>query len=173
MTTCVYTIGHSTRSLEDFVGLLSLFGVRLIADVRSIPHSAHSPQFDIAALQRSLPERGISYVHLAELGGFRQPKPASLNCGWRNERFRGYVDYMQTQEFADGVDRLSVLARRSRTAIMCAEAVPWRCHRSLIADALLIRGIDVIDIIGAHSAGPHRLTPFASVRGTSVTYPAS
>lgn len=172
MTTCLYTIGHSTRSLEDFVGLLAPFGVEVLADVRSVPRSAHNPQFDLAALQRSLPERGIRYLHLSELGGFRQSKPASVNCGWRNERFRGYADYMQTSEFRDALNRLIVLARASRTAIMCAEAVPWRCHRSLIGDALLVRGVDVVDIIAAGSVKQHRLTPFATVKGTDVRYPA-
>jgi uncharacterized protein (DUF488 family) len=172
MTTCVYTIGHSNRSIEDFMALLTAFAVEVVADVRSVPHSAHNPQFDIASLQRSLRANEIRYMHLVELGGFRQVSPDSPNGGWRNARFRGYADYMQTAEFAAAMDRLVDETRAASTAIMCAEAVPWRCHRSLIADALLVRGIDVVDIIGTGPVKPHRLTPFANVEGEKTTYPA-
>jgi len=158
--------------MGDFLALLTAHAVELVADVRSVPHSAHNPQFDIVALQRSLRANDMRYVHLAELGGFRRVSPDSPNGGWRNARFRGYADYMQTDEFAAAVDRLIGQARAASTAIMCAEAVPWRCHRSLIADALLIRGIDVVDIIGPGPVKPHRLTPFANVDGRTITYPA-
>jgi uncharacterized protein (DUF488 family) len=172
VTTRIYTIGHSNRSTEDFLALLTAHAVELVADVRSVPHSAHNPQFDIVALRRSVREEGMRYVHLAELGGFRHVVPDSPNGGWRNVRFRGYADYMQTGEFAVAVNALVEEARAASTAIMCAEAVPWRCHRSLIADALVVRGIDVIDIIGPGSDRPHRLTPFARVDGRTITYPA-
>ena len=172
MTTRVYTIGHSNRSVEDFIALLTALAVEVVADVRSVPHSAHNPQFDIVALQRSLRDNDIRYVHLAELGGFRHVSPGSANAGWRNARFRGYADYMLTAEFTAAMDRLVHEAGAASTAIMCAEAVPWRCHRSLIADALLVRGIDVVDIIGPGPVKPHRLTPFARVEGGTLTYPA-
>ena len=172
VTTRVYTIGHSNRSVEEFIALLTALVVEIVMDVRSVPHSAHNPQFDIAALQRSLRANGIRYVHLVELGGFRHVSPDSPNGGWQNARFRGYADYMQTVEFAAAVDHLVDEARAASTAIMCAEAVPWRCHRSLIADALLVRGTDVVDIIGPGPVKPHRLTPFAKVEGEMISYPA-
>ncbi len=154
------------------MGLLREFAVQRVVDVRSIPHSAHNPQFDTHALRRSLPEAGINYVHMTGLGGFRRPDPASVNIGWRNESFRAFADYMQTEEFAAALDQLIVLARAESVAIMCAEAVPWRCHRSLIADALLVRGLEVVHIHGHGTAKPHRLTPFARVEGATITYPA-
>jgi uncharacterized protein (DUF488 family) len=172
VTTRVYTIGHSNRSVEDFIALLAALVVETVVDVRSVPHSAHNPQFDIVALQRSLRENDICYVHLVELGGFRHVSPDSPNGGWRNARFRGYADYMQTAEFTAAMDHLVDEAGAASIAIMCAEAVPWRCHRSLIADALLVRGIDVVDIIGPGPVKPHRLTPFAKVEGGTITYPA-
>lgn len=172
MSTVVYTIGHSTRSATEFVALLSEYGIELVADVRSIPHSAHNPQFDEIALQQTLHEADIRYRHFAGLGGFRHISADSLNAGWRNKSFRAYADYMQTDEFADALQELIVECRKAPTAIMCAEAVPWRCHRSLIADALLVRGIDVIDILAPSSTRKHALTSFAKVEGDVITYPA-
>jgi uncharacterized protein (DUF488 family) len=172
MRPLVYTVGHSTRSAIEFVALLCEYGIALVADVRSVPHSAHNPQFDIVALQQSLPDSGIRYLHFTGLGGFRHTSPDSPNTGWRNESFRAYADYMQTEAFAESLRALIVEALAAPTAIMCAEAVPWRCHRSLIADALVVRGIDVVDIIGRSSARRHALTPFAKVEGDVITYPA-
>ena len=123
-------------------------------------------------MQRSLPARGIDYLHMPELGGLRKPKPDSTNTGWRNVSFRGYADYMQTDEFWTAIDRLIDLARQRRLAIMCAEVVPWRCHRSLVADALTVRGVEVKHITGAGEPSPHRLTPFARVEDGRITYPA-
>jgi Protein of unknown function, DUF488 len=167
----VLTIGHSTRTIEAFLGLLQAHGVIRVVDVRTMPRSRYCPQFDQAALLRSLKKAGLEYIHLPGLGGLRRPKRDSLNTGWRNASFRGYADYMQTPEFEQSLEELIRLASRERVAVMCAEAVPWRCHRSLIADALLIRGVRVEDIMSATSRQVHSLTPFAKVQGTTVTYP--
>ncbi len=145
--------------------------IELLVDVRTLPASRRMPHFGKAALERSLPARGIAYVHMPELGGLRKPKSDSVNLGWRNPSFRGYADYMQTDEFWSAIDRLRELARARRVAIMCAEAVPWRCHRSLIADALLVRGVEVRDITGVGEPTVHSLTPFARVEGERITYP--
>ena len=168
----IYTIGHSTRSLEELVELLQANGVDLLADVRTAPGSRRLPHFARASLAAELPKQGIAYVHLSELGGLRRPRRDSVNTGWRNESFRGYADYMSTDAFAEGIDRLLVLAGHHRVAIMCAEAVPWRCHRSLIGDALLVRGVEVLDIVGPGKPRPHALTPFAVVREAEITYPS-
>jgi uncharacterized protein (DUF488 family) len=168
----VMTIGHSTRTLEDFIGLLNAHGVNCVVDVRTVPRSRHNPQFNKDSLPDSLKRAGLIYVHLPELGGLRHARPDSVNIGWRNASFRGYADYMQTPEFERGLQELIGLAKRERVALMCAEAVPWRCHRSLIADALLVRGIRVEDILSATRHQIHTLTPFAKVCGTTVTYPA-
>jgi len=167
----VLTIGHSTRSLEDFLDLLRAHGVKRLADVRTVPRSRHNPQFNREALPESLGAAGIRYVHMPGLGGLRHARRDSPNTGWRNASFRGYADYMQTPEFAVNLEELVKLAGRGQIAIMCAEAVPWRCHRSLIADALLARGVRVEHILSATRRQPHALTPFAKVHGTSVTYP--
>ena len=167
----ILTIGHSTRTIDEFVSLLKANGVQRLIDVRSIPKSRHVPQFNRELLARSLRGRGIAYVHLKSLGGRRHAKKESVNLGWRNASFRGFADYMATEEFRSGLDRLLKLARSKRSAITCAEAVPWRCHRSLIADALLVRKISVLDIIGPGKPRPHKLTPFARVRGSQVSYP--
>jgi len=140
--------------------------------VCTVPASRRVPHFAKAALERSLPEHGIEYVHMPELGGLRKPRPHSINTGWRNASFRGYADYMQTDEFWAGIDRVIALARRYRLAVMCAEAVPWRCHRSLIADALTVRGVEVRHIIDMSEPALHRLTPFARVGGDRITYTA-
>lgn len=166
------TIGHSTRTLDEFIGLLQAHGVTCVADVRTVPRSRHNPQFNKTSMPRSLKKAGLSYVHLPGLGGLRHAKSDSLNVGWRNASFRGYADYMQTPEFEQSLDELVQLANREQIALMCAEAVPWRCHRSLIADALLIRGIRTEDIMSPTRRQVHTLTPFAKVRGTVITYPA-
>lgn len=167
----VLTIGHSTRSIEEFLSILAAHGVERLVDVRSIPKSRRVPQFNSDALAASLRAHGISYVHLQTLGGRRQAKKDSVNTGWHNTSFRGYADYMATSEFRAGLERLLALAREERTVIMCAEAVPWRCHRSLIGDALLIGGVQVEDIMSASSRREHLLTPFAKVDGLAISYP--
>jgi uncharacterized protein (DUF488 family) len=168
----VFTLGHSTRSIDAFLAMLHGHGVQSLLDVRTVPKSRHNPQFARDALASALRASGIAYDHVPALGGLRRARPDSANTGWRNTSFRGYADYMQTPEFAAAIDALVARARLQTVACMCAEAVPWRCHRSLIADALIVRGVDVADITGPASLRPHRLTPFASVTGTTVTYPA-
>jgi len=167
----VLTIGHSNRPLEEFLHLLQAHGVTLLADVRKMPGSRTNPQFNGDTLQEALGAAGIGYVHLAGLGGLRRRRPDSLNGGWRNASFQGYADYMQTPEFEKSLEELLDLSRGQRPAVMCAEAVPWRCHRSLIADALVVRGIRVEDIFTASRTKPHVLKPFAHVEGTRITYP--
>lgn len=169
--TTIYTIGHSTRPIDELIDLLSRHGVEVLVDVRSVPRSRRNPQFEQHALRRSLESAGIAYRLMQRLGGLRRPAADSINSGWRNESFRGYADYMQTDAFAEALDELIELGTRQRAAVMCAEAVPWRCHRSLIADALLVRGFSVTDIIDGKSARAHALTPFARVEGTRITYP--
>ena len=168
----VFTVGHSTRSIEEFLSILETHGVKRLVDVRTIPKSRRVPQFNSDALAISLQGRGIDYVHLQNLGGLRHARKDSVNLGWRNASFRGYADYMATDEFRAGLDRLLQLAGEKRTAIMCAEAVPWKCHRSLIGDALLVRGVQVEDILSATSLRKHELTSFANVDGLDVSYPA-
>jgi uncharacterized protein (DUF488 family) len=168
----VSTIGHSTHPIEEFTRILQAHGIRQLIDVRTIPRSRHNPQFNRDNLPASLQASGIQYQHLPGLGGLRHAKPDSVNNGWRNASFRGYADYMQTPEFQVNLEDLMRLARMAPTAIMCAEAVPWRCHRSLIADALVARGVEVLEILSATKAQPHALTPFAKVHGEQVTYPA-
>ncbi|HEX6056338.1 MAG TPA: DUF488 domain-containing protein [Intrasporangium sp.] len=168
----MHTIGHSTRPLEDFLGTLRAHDLSSLVDIRTVPKSRHNPQFHIDSLSRTLPGAGIEYRHLPSLGGLREPRKDSPNRGWRNVSFRGYADYMGTPEFASGIEDLLVLARAQPTVIMCAEAVPWRCHRSLVGDALLVRGVDVIDIYDETKATPETLTRFAVVDGLSITYPA-
>jgi uncharacterized protein (DUF488 family) len=167
----VYTIGHSTRSAEEFVALLQAHGVGCLADIRTVPRSRHNPQFNEDALAAALRAHGIRYVRMAGLGGFRRTSANSPNGGWRNLSFRGYADYMQTQAFAESLDALLALARECTVAAMCAEAVPWRCHRSLVADALLVRGVRVAEIASETRTTPHRLTPFAQVDGNTIRYP--
>ena len=157
----VMTIGHSTRTLDEFIGLLQAHGSTCVADVRTVPRSRHNPQFNKTSLPRSLKKAGLGYVHLPGLGGLRYAKRDSLNVGWRNASFRGYADYMQTPEFERSLDELVQLANREQIALMCAEAVPWRCHRSLIADALLVRGIRAEDIMSLTHRTVHTLTPFS------------
>ncbi len=167
----IFAVGYSTRTLSEFIRLLEAHSIRLLADIRTIPRSRHSPQFNKDAFAKSLRAHKISYVHLKELGGLRKPGPDSKNTGWINASFRGFADYMQTPEFEKGLERLIALGKKKRTAIMCAEGNPFRCHRSLIADALHVRKVDVFHISSAKSARKHEMTRFARVRGKSVTYP--
>ena len=167
----VFTIGHSTRPIDEFIHLLAAHGVQRLVDVRTIPQSRHNPQFGRDQLSASLESAGIHYTHMPGLGGLRRPRKDSTNTGWRNASFRGYADYMQTREFEESLNRCVELASAEQVALMCAESVPWRCHRSLIADALLARGIDVQEITSATEARRHALTPWAQVEGTKVTYP--
>jgi uncharacterized protein (DUF488 family) len=169
----VLTIGHSTQPIEEFVALLQAHDVTKLVDVRTVPRSKHNPQFGREQLPASLEAAGILYEHQAVLGGLRRTSDASPNKAWRNLSFRGYADHMQTREFQDAVEGLIAQTRSGeRLALMCAEAVPWRCHRSLIADALLVRGVKCEDIRTLTQRMPHRLTPFAKVRGTKITYPS-
>jgi uncharacterized protein (DUF488 family) len=167
----VLTIGHSTHPLDTFIQMLQVHGVNLVADVRTVPRSRHNPQFNRETLPHALAAVGISYVHLPGLGGWRSPRAASPNQGWRRPGFRGYADYMLTAEFEEHLEELVELARRARVALMCAEALPWRCHRALIADALLVRGIPVEHIMSRDSSQPHRLNPMARVEDAHITYP--
>lgn len=170
-TVTVFTIGHSTHPLEEFVGILAAHAVTLLADVRTVPRSRHNPQFNRESLSSALETAGIGYIHLKGLGGLRHTTAASPNTGWRNASFRGYADYMLTEEFATELAHLVALARGGRVAVMCAEAVPWRCHRSLIADALTVGGVTVEHITSRTHRQPHRITPFARVDGVRITYP--
>ena len=169
----VVTIGHSNRTIEEFIALLWTNEVAEVIDVRTIPRSRHNPQFNLDALPASLAATGIAYSHRAGLGGLRHTHAESPNMAWHNASFRGYADYMQSAEFANNVDDIVQLAASRRCALMCAEAVPWRCHRSLIADALLVRGVRVEDIIGPHGRKAHAMTSFAHIEGVTVTYPAA
>lgn len=167
----IFTVGHSTRSIDEFMELLRAHGVEGIVDVRSIPRSRHNPQFNTDVLEHSLQKEHVSYKHIQELGGLRHAKKDSLNLGWRNTSFRGFADYMATREFAEGLESLAKIANARETAIMCAEAVPWRCHRSLIADALTKKGWMVRDIMSPTVATRHRLTPFLKTRKGQLIYP--
>jgi len=167
----IWTIGHSTRKIDDFVAMLQHNGIRLVADVRMLPGSKRYPQFNKEALADSLGESGISYEHFPELGGRRKTKLGSKNTAWRNESFRGYADYMETEEFRKGIDRLTKLADKTGpTAIMCAEAVWWRCHRSLISDYLKTRGVEVIHIMDLNKTEPHPFTSVAKIVNGELTY---
>ncbi len=169
--TSIYTIGHSTHTLEEFLALLHAHDIQLLADVRTIPKSRAHPQFGIDCLPAELRATGIDYVHLKALGGLRHASKDSPNTGWRNASFRGYADYMATPEFHAGLSELEKLARQQRVAIMCAEAVPWRCHRTLIADALTVAGWHVSHIMSKTTLKEHTLTTFLRVRDGELTYP--
>jgi len=173
LTTTVYTVGHSTRTLEDFVDLLGSVAIETLIDVRTIAKSRHNPQFGEGELSAGLTDAVIGYRRMPGLGGLRHTTKASVNQGWENHSFRGYADYMQTPEFTENLHELIRVADTARTVIMCAEAVPWRCHRSLIGDALTIRGISVIDLIAMGKPRAHRLTSFAHVDGDTITYPGN
>jgi len=167
----IFTIGHSTRTLPEFVAILRASDVSVVVDVRSVPRSRHNPQFNKETLPAALKAKGIGYVHMPDIGGLRRPVRGSVNTAWRNKSFRGYADYMQTKEFAEQLLHLIALARENCVAIMCAEALPWRCHRSLIADALIVRNVKVEHIISENSTIQHVLTEWAHVEGTRITYP--
>lgn len=167
----IFTVGHSTLPLERFIELLDTYGIERLADIRTIPRSRRNPQFNADTLPAELAKQGIEYRPMPELGGLRHARKDSPNAGWRNASFRGYADYMQTPAFVEAVEALVKLGREKRTAIMCAEAVPWRCHRSLVADALLVRDVPVIEILSETDWRPHKLTAFAAVDGLSITYP--
>lgn len=168
----IFTVGHSTLPIERFIALLTIYGIKQLADVRTVPRSRHNPQFNADMLADSLARNDILYVQMPALGGLRHPKRESVNLGWRNKSFRGYADYMQTETFQAAVDDLVRVGLERRTAIMCAEAVPWRCHRSLVADALSVRGVPVVEILSETNWRMHELTPFAQVDGRSITYPS-
>jgi hypothetical protein len=165
------TVGHGTRTLEEFLSLLREQDVRLLADIRTVPRSRSNPQFAGETLARSLPGAGVCYLHLRGLGGYRKPRADSPNGGWRNDSFRGYADYMLTPDFEAALAELIALLRLQRTAIMCAETVYWRCHRSLVADALLTRGIESKHLMAPGKTVPHTLTRFARPEGTRLLYP--
>ena len=167
----VFTLGHSTLPIERFMGVLQIYGIEQLVDIRTITRSRHNPQFNNSTLAESLSTQHLEYAHIQALGGLRRARKDSPNTGWRNASFRGYADYMQTEEFQDALEGLIHLSRRKRVAIMCAEAVPWRCHRSLVADALWVRGIPVVEILSESGYRMHTLTPFAHVEGVQITYP--
>ena len=169
--TVVLTIGHSTRTLEEFVQLLEVYGVTLLVDVRTVPHSRYNPQFNKENLPETLKHYGVRYIHMPEIGGLRHPKHESVNTAWKNSGFRGYADYMQTPEFNVNLLKIVALSRENRLALMCAEALPWRCHRNLISDALVVRHIRVEHIISKDSVITHELNSLAQVEGTKITYP--
>jgi len=169
---CVlWTIGHSTKSLGEFVEILQAYEIKQLIDIRTIPRSRHNPQFNREALTASVTQAGLRYAHMSSLGGLRKPRKDSVNMGWRNTSFRGYADYMQTEDFQRAVDELTAQGATARTAIMCAEAVPWRCHRSLVADACVVRAWTVRHILSRVKADEHRLTSFARRNGKTLTYP--
>jgi uncharacterized protein (DUF488 family) len=167
----IFTVGHSTLPIERFLSLLHAYDIKTLADIRTLPRSRHNPQFNKDALSTALKRETIRYCALSALGGLRHARKDSPNTGWRNDSFRGYADYMQTKPFEEGIETLIEMSRAERTAVMCAEAVPWRCHRSLVADALSVRGIPVVEILSESSYRDHKLTPFALVEGTMITYP--
>lgn len=166
----IFTVGHSTRPITDFINILQANGVEQLIDIRTIPKSRRNPQFGNKALADSLARAGIVYVHMKDLGGLRRPRKDSVNLAWRNASFRGYADYMQTPQFHAALEKAIQLGRQKRTVLMCAEAVPWRCHRSLVSDALLAREIQVLEIIGKAPPEEHKLTSFARMEGTEITY---
>ncbi len=169
--TPLFTIGHSTRPVAEFIEILEAYQIKKVVDIRTIPKSRHNPQFDEDALRRSLKAAKIGYIRMKGLGGLRHASKDSPNTGWRNASFRGFADYMQTGEFEESLRKLLEVSEKQATAIMCAEAVPWRCHRSLVGDALLVRGARVKHIISARSCRDHALTPWAKVKGARITYP--
>jgi uncharacterized protein (DUF488 family) len=167
----VFTLGHSTLPIEHFISILRSYVIKRLVDIRTIPRSRHNPQFNETALSDSLRAAHFEYMHMPSLGGLRHTHKDSPNTGWHNQSFRGYADYMQTEEFQAAVAALVCMSGEARIVIMCAEAVPWRCHRSLVADALTVRSVPVIEILSETSYRRHKLTPFAHVEGTRITYP--
>lgn len=186
MPSIIWTIGHSTRPIDEFMTLLNAHHIQRLVDVRTVPRSRHNPQFNTEQLAQSLRQAGLNYVHMPQLGGLRKPKKDSINLGWRNASFRGYADYMPTEEFQRALEQLMAYGTKTsfspahpgraetrpfRVAIMCAEAVPWRCHRSLIADTLVTRDWEVRHIMSETKADRHRLTAFATLENGSLLYP--
>jgi len=171
MKKVIYTIGHSTHSIDEFIRILNAFAIEKVVDVRTIPKSRYNPQFNEEELREQLRRHNIDYVRLEGLGGLRHTTKNSINTAWKNASFRGYADYMQTPEFSMAVDELIDLANVKRISIMCAETLPWRCHRSLIGDVLLIRNIEVEDIFNETTSKPHLPTAWAKVDGNTITYP--
>ena len=169
----IYTLGHSNRPIDEFLELLTRNDIRLVVDIRKMPKSRTNPQFESTALQQTLKDAGIAYVHEPLLGGLRRAQKDSVNDGWRNASFRGFADYMATDDFTRGLGTLLRHAAKTTTAIMCAEAVPWRCHRSLVADALKASGRRVLHVVSRAQPSPHRYTPFLRRRRGVLTYPAS
>jgi uncharacterized protein (DUF488 family) len=167
----IFTVGHSTLPIERFIALLQTYGIERLVDLRTMPRSRHNPQFNDTALAGSLTAEHLEYVHIPALGGLRHARTDSPNTGWRNGGFRGYADYMQTEAFQNALEALIHMSRQKRIAIMCAEAVPWRCHRSLVADALNVHGVPVVEILSEINYRSHQLTPFAHVEGVRITYP--
>lgn len=167
----VYTIGHSTRTIEEFISLLKENGIELLVDIRTIPKSRYNPQFASESLEKSLTSAKINYEYMRPLGGLRHTTKDSINLSWRNDSFRGFADYMQTEEFDEAIKNLIEMSEKTRLAIMCAEAVPWRCHRLLVSDALTVRGVEVVHIMGRGKNSVHKITPFAKVEGIRVFYP--
>ena len=167
----IFTLGHSTLPIERFIALLRAYGIERLVDIRTVPRSRHNPQFNDTTLANALAAEGVEYVPMQTLGGLRHARKDSTNTGWRNASFRGYADYMQTEQFRDALEALIAISRQKRVAIMCAEAVPWRCHRSLVADALSARAVPGIEILSEKDYRTHKLTPFAHVEGMQITYP--
>jgi uncharacterized protein (DUF488 family) len=167
----IFTLGHSTLPIERFIALLRTYRIERLVDIRTVPRSRHNPQFNDTALARSLTGVHLEYVHMRALGGLRRTHKESLNTGWRNESFRGYADYMQSEEFQQALEALIGMSCKKCIAIMCAEAMPWRCHRSLVADALSVRGVPVVEILSEGTYRMHKLTPFAQVEGSRIIYP--
>lgn len=168
----VFTVGHSTRSLDEFLQLLKHYSINELIDIRTIPKSRHNPQFNEHEFAHFLRSHHIGYRHQKNLGGLRHPHKDSVNTAWKNSSFRGFADYMQTEEFQKGLETLIKIAHEKNVVVMCAEALPWRCHRSLIGDALVLHEIDVEDIFSMTLCKPHKLTPWAVVHKKTITYPA-
>lgn len=172
MSHVLWTIGHSTKPIDEFISHLKAHHIRQLIDVRTVPRSRHNPQFNTETLSKNLRDEHLSYKHMPQLGGLRKPKKDSINTGWRNASFRGYADYMQTEQFREALEELMAYGTSKKTAIMCAEAVPWRCHRSLVADALVSRGWEVRHIMSETKADRHRLTSFATMKDGLLCYRA-
>ncbi|RKH56504.1 DUF488 domain-containing protein [Corallococcus llansteffanensis] len=168
----MFALGHSTRTVEELVEMLWANGVRTLVDIRTVPRSRTNPQFNVDVLGKTLMRAGVEHLHLAALGGLRRARKDSPNGAWRNASFRGYADYMLTKDFTQGLEALREVALRGPVALMCAEALRWRCHRSLVADALWARGVPVMHITSPTRVEPHLLTAFAELRGRQVLYPA-
>jgi len=166
-----YTMGFSTRTWDETLQILGAHSIQRVIDIRTLPGSKRTPQFNLEHLRTELPRAGIEYIHLKSLGGLRKPKPVTVNSAWRNDSFRGYADYMQTSEFIEALNALQQLVAEKTSVYCCTEAVFWRCHRQLVSDALLIRGLKIGHIFSATKVEPHKLTDFAKVDGVKITYP--